>query len=139
MTKLWSVRKAFGYFGTVPKNDRWSWSARSQNGDVVAVTWWKDQVSKRDGKLVYDKRGDPNLSEWRDRLGNRERIRDLAHARDHCDGLFRTIWAKARDRRERNPPAIERYPDETLWMRLLELDEETGEFLAEEVGNAPRP
>jgi hypothetical protein len=31
---------------------------------------------------------------------------------------------------------VERYPDDTLWMQLKELREETAEFLAEEAPHA---
>ena len=89
--------------------------------------------ARRNGKLVYDTRNDPNLAEWRDRHGNRDRIRNLAHARDHCGGLFRIVWMKARDPSERVRKTVERYPDETLQMRLVELNQQSGEFLAEEV------
>jgi hypothetical protein len=128
-----SVKDAFGYFGAVPANRQWSWSARSPDGSTVVITWWKDQETRRKGKLVYDTRNDPNLAEWRNRHGNRDRIRNLAHARDHCGGLFRIVWTKARDPNEPVRQTVERYPDETLQMRLIELREQTGEFLAEEV------
>jgi hypothetical protein len=134
MPELLSVRDAFGSFGAVPANDRWAWSARSPNGDVVVVTWWRDEIGRRpDGKLVYDCRNRPNLHLWQNRVGNRDRIRNLIHARDHCDGHFRIVWCKARDPREPTRVAVERYPDRTLWMKLIELNERTGEFLAEEV------
>jgi hypothetical protein len=133
MIELQSVKDAFGFFGAIPVNRQWSWSARSPDGSTVVLTWWKDQEARRDGKLVYDTRNDPNLAEWRNRHGNRDRTRNLAHARDHCGGLFRIVWAKARDPSERVRKTVERYPDETLQMRLIELDQQTGEFLAEEI------
>jgi hypothetical protein len=83
--------------------------------------------------MVYDTRNMQNLAEWQWRNGNRDRIRNLVHARDHCDGLFRIVWVKTNDPDQRVRKTIERYPDETLEMRLIELDEQTGEFLAEEV------
>jgi hypothetical protein len=48
-------------------------------------------------------------------------------------GVFRIVWAKARDPNERVRKTVERYPDKTLQMRLVELKEQTGEFLAEEI------
>jgi hypothetical protein len=136
MPERWSVRDAFGYFGAVPANIQWSWSARSPDGRTVAVVWWKDERAWRDGRLVYDMRNRPNLREWQGRPGNRERAKNLAYARDHCDGLFRIVWASASDPSARVRKTVERYPDKTLRMRLIELDEETGEFLAEEIGHA---
>jgi hypothetical protein len=67
------------------------------------------------------------------RRGNRDRTRNLAHARDHCGGLFRIVWARARDPSERVRKTVERYSDETLQMRLIELEQQTAEFLAEEI------
>jgi hypothetical protein len=64
MMELQSVKDAFGFFGAVPVNRQWSWSARSPDGSTVVLTWWKDQEARRDGKLVYDTRNDPNLAEW---------------------------------------------------------------------------
>jgi len=116
-----------------PTNRQWSWSARSPDGRTVVVTWWKDQETRRNGKMVYDTRNMQSLAEWQWRNGNRDRIRNLVHARDHCDGLFRIVWVKTNDPDQRVRKTIERYPDETLEMRLIELDEQTGEFLAEEV------
>jgi hypothetical protein len=133
MTEFWTAKDAFAYFGARKANPRWSWSARSPDGAAVVVTWWKDEIERRDGRLIYDCRNHPTLDQWRSRVGNRDRIRNLAHARDHCDGLFRIVWAKARDPQERIRKPIERYPDKTLCMRLVQLNERTGEFLAEEV------
>jgi hypothetical protein len=136
MAEFWTARDAFAHFGAVMKNPRWSWSARSPDGNVVVITWWKDEERRHDGKLVYDCRHHPRLDQWRDRHGNRDRTRNLAHARDHCDGLFRIVWAKARDPSERVRETVERYPDDAVWMRLVELNERTGEFLAAEAEHA---
>ena len=133
MERLWKVKDAFGYFGAVPANIQWSWSARSPDGKTVVVNWWKDLIIRRDGKLIYDTFILSNLPEWRDRIGNRERIRDLSHARDHCDGLFRVVWTQAADQDQRIRKTVERYPGKDLWMKLLKLDVETGQFLAVEV------
>ena len=38
MREFWKAKDAFAYFGTVMKNPRWSWSARSPDGSVVAVS-----------------------------------------------------------------------------------------------------
>jgi hypothetical protein len=138
LAQLWKVREAFGFFGAVPSNHQWAWSARSPDGKTVVVNWWKDEVRSRDGKLIYDMRNHPHIDLWRDRRGNRDRIKNLAHARDYCDGLFRIVWIKTNDPSERVRKTVERYPDKTLWMRLSAptLNEHTGEFLAEEVEHA---
>lgn len=38
MTEFWKAKDAFAYFGTVMKNPRSSWSARSPDGRVGAVS-----------------------------------------------------------------------------------------------------
>jgi hypothetical protein len=138
MTDFWTLTNAFGYFGATARNIRYAWSARSADGGTVVLTWWKDEIRKRDGKLVYDMQNHPRLDQWRGRHGNRDRIKNLAHARDHCDGLFRVVWVRTNDPNERVRKTLERYPDKTLWMRLAAptLNEHTGEFLAEEVDHA---
>jgi hypothetical protein len=37
MTEFWKAKDALAYFGAVMKNPRWSWSARSPDGSIVAV------------------------------------------------------------------------------------------------------
>jgi len=138
-SRLWTVIGAFDFFGTVPTNVRWAWSARSLDGKTIAVTWWKEEIARdSNGKLVWDTRNHPRLPEWERRIGNRDRIKNLAWARDHCDGLFRVVWCKAANLAARIPKAIARYPDKDLWMRLDPhcLNERTGEFFAQEVEHA---
>ena len=45
MTEFWKAKDAFAYFGTVMKNPRWSWSARSPVGRVGAVSVRRDIVA----------------------------------------------------------------------------------------------
>jgi hypothetical protein len=120
--KTWSLSGAFGYFGAVAANPRWSWSARSADGKTVVVNWWKDEITRDGIKLVYDMRDHDHLSEWRGRNGNRDRIRNLVWARDHCDGLFRIVWCEASDVNARVRKTVGRYPDKDLWMRLVDLN-----------------
>jgi len=127
----WTVTRAFGFFGTVPVNIAWSWSARSPDGNTVAINWWRDEIGRdSSGKLVFDTRNCDPLHVWRDRLGNRQRIRDLAWARDNCNGLFRVVWCKVSNPAPTVRKVVERHPDANLRMRLKELNESTGEFYA---------
>ena len=133
MEKNWSLRDAFAYFGARATNPRWSWSARSTDGETVVLTWWLDEISRDDaGKLVRDERNHPRFSVWNKLPGNKDRIKNLAWARAHCEGLFRVVWIKSKDRRAIPRYAATRYPDPKLWMRLTYLDEQTGEFAAVE-------
>jgi len=129
----WTLRDAFGYFGAVAVNPRWSWSARSPDGRTVVLNWWKDEITRDGGRLIYDNRGHPRLDEWRGRHGNRDQIRNFVWAREHCDNLFRVVWCEARDVKASVRTVAARYPDKDLWMRLTNLNEKTGEFRAESV------
>lgn len=64
-----------------------------------------------------------------DRPGNGERLENLKWARDHCDGLFRVVITVAKDEKAHPREIAECYPRDLL-MRLVDLDEATGEFRA---------
>jgi hypothetical protein len=57
-------------------------------------------------------------------------MENLAWARDHCSGRFRVIIAKAKDVNADPRSIAECFPSKMV-MRLLELDADTGAFLAE--------
>jgi len=122
--RITTLAEAFAFFGTYPANPRWSWSAVSPDSKAVAVTIWEDHVGV-DGSI--DARGPGN---WMSLPGNRERARNLAIARDHCGGLFHVVWVTARDRNEEPRRIAGRYPEEDFMMKLVVLDESTGEFSA---------
>ena len=63
--------------------------------------------------------------------GNKERIKHLQHCRDNLEGLFRVVITKAVDVNGYPREILECYPMEGIWMKLLKLDEETGECYAE--------
>ena len=133
MRGVTTLTAAFAHFGAVAKNIAYAWSAVSRDGSTVVLTWWEDEAQHRNGKLVYDLRDRTNYSVWGYRHGNRDRTRNLVHVRDHCNGLFRIVWVKAADPRNTVRKIVARRPDDALWMRLIEFNEHTGEFLAEEV------
>jgi len=125
--------EAFEYFGVVPKNIRWSWSGRSPDGSVVAVRLWQDRF-ENGGRIYRSWRSDVP-GQWTSRLGFVELIDNLAHARDHLDGIVRVILLVAKDKNA-SPRSIERSsPQEKLRMRVLELNEEEGTFVLERVEN----
>lgn len=128
-----TLRDAFGHFGAVATNLRWSWSAHTPDESVVVLTWWKDEVQEDVGRLIYDMRNHIRLDRWQGKPGNRDRIKNLVMARIHCDGRFRVVWCEARDTNEEPRRTKRRWPDDDLWMQLTDLNEETGEFRAEEV------
>lgn len=125
--KVTTLAEAFAFFGTYPANARWSWSGVSPDGKTVAVTIWEHEVGA-DGSI--DDFGHPDLASWTSKPGNRERIRNLMLARDNCGGLFHVIWVTARDLNEDPWRIAGRWPEEDFMMKLVDLDESTGEFSA---------
>jgi hypothetical protein len=133
MAKTRLLRDAFAHFGTRAHNPRWSWSARSDDKKTVVLTIWTDRLGNlKQRPLIYDNHGD-NVWSWTKKPGNRERIDLLKWARDHCDGRFCVVFVVARDEHESPRRIKDRYPEPNLVMRLIDLDEDTGEFRAESV------
>lgn len=126
--------EAYAALGAALKNERWAWSGHSADGTVVVLTLWDDKLRRLDdGAVRYDIFDAPDLDAWRSKRGNRERIRDLVMARDRCDGLFRVVIGRANETGNAmlEGSVYEAAPDIT--MRLIDLDEATGEFSAESV------
>ncbi len=123
--------EAYASFGAELKNERWAWSGHSADETTVVVTLWQDKMRPVEGGIRYDIFDDPDLESWRTKRGNRERVRDLVLARDRCDGLFRVVVGRANDTGDAmlEGSLYEASPD--LTMRLIDLDENTGEFSAE--------
>jgi hypothetical protein len=130
MSKKLTHKECFEFFGTIPKNPRWSWSGRSPDGKVVSVTFWQDQFEE--GGRVYRGRrrsGEKGMS----KPGRAELLENLKWARDHCDGILRIIIAIAKDTKAEPRSILECFPQKTLRMRLIHLDLETGEYVAERI------
>ncbi len=129
-----SLAGAFADFGARAANPRWGWAAMSEDGKTIVLTLWADTI-RRDGEsVIYDVRARGDLDAWRDRHGNRDRLRKLIQARDHCKGLFRAVHVEAVDTKSGTRRTRKRYEaDDRLVMHLIDLDETTGEFLARSV------
>jgi hypothetical protein len=129
MTKNWTHTAAFEHFGTKPRNVRWSWSARSDDGKIVVGTLWKDEFSG-ERKRLYERPGlDPNTPAH-GRLAFNELKENLIWAEDHCDGRIRVIIAIAKDIKAIPRAIAECYPTKMI-MKLRKLDRYTGAFLLE--------
>lgn len=124
---------AFAHFGAKLKNDTWSWSAVTPDGSTVILQLWKERLNYTTDPISYSEFGNPHLIEDGERLGNHQRIKDLCWARDNCDGLFRVVVGVPKDANKRPRQTGEAYPQKTLIMKLIELDETTGEFRAEAI------
>ena len=127
----YTQKSAFEYFGTVQANERWSWSAISGDGSVVAVVVWKDQLKYDNKQPYYDgfnEHHEEGIHAWGDRPGNQERKRYLAHAIKNLDSLVRVVIAVAKDIKV-DPRTIESiYPMKHLWFKIEEFNEKTGQF-----------
>lgn len=128
--RRWTFRDAFAEFGAKATNPRQTWSARNDADMIVVLTLWDDEGFDPAPGSVFSLFNRPTLPHWQNARGNRDRIKNLKFAQEHCDGLFRVVVVTAKD-----PDAVPRsarklYPHPTKIMRLTKLDEETGEFSA---------
>ena len=94
------------------------------------MTLWQDQFNYKTDPPSYDSFGH-ETAEWVDRPGNKERRANLIWARDNCDGLCRVIITKAVDVNARPRSIASCAPHDTMLMRIVDLDETTGEFRAD--------
>lgn len=63
-----------------------------------------------------------------------ERIENLKWARDHCERLFRVVVTVAEDEAASPRKIRDAYPQERMIMKLVQLNEDTSEFRAVNVG-----
>jgi hypothetical protein len=130
MAKKWSRRECFEHFGAICANERWSWSAKSPDGNTVVMTMWQDEITSHEGKLVYESR---TRSKDRKLPGATERLANLKWARAHCNGLVRAVIAVAKDLNAHPRSARLWFPQDGLIMKIADLNESTGAFRAESV------
>ena len=136
MAEHWTKASAFAYFdGATARNPRWSWSARSPDGRTVVLGLWKDEINCDGETVVADMFNHERLHLWTGKLGNRERIENLIWARDRCNGLFRVAITVAKDPKAYPRSIAKCYPHRTLVMKLVKLNEDTGEFRAVSVSS----
>ena len=131
MTKKWSHKACFDHYGVKPGNPRWSWSGKSGDGKTVAVTCWQDRFEN--GIDLY--RSHTHLGEagWQSRPGHNELIRNLAWARDNCGGEVRIIVAIPEDPKASPRSIRECFPRADIRMRVVDLDEASGDFSLERI------
>jgi hypothetical protein len=133
MARKWTRTEAFRHFGVTLKNTRWSWSGRTPDGKTVVLALWSDRFRPKTLPLQYeDHRATPNQT-WIDRPGNRERLDNLIWARDRCNGLFQVVMVRPKDRDSDPREVDESWPRDNVVMRIVNLNEHTGEFSAEMV------
>lgn len=96
----------------------------------MVITFWTDGIRVQNGLLTYDSFDLEGSGDWIHQHGNRERIRNLTWAVVHLNGLVRPVMTVAQDTSSVPRRIRERFPLPNTWMRILELNEETGEFRA---------
>lgn len=126
MAKKWTLKECHRALGTIPKNSRWSWSGRSEDGNTVCVQLWQDLFTDQ-GKTYAT--GDI-LAEtpWVGSLGHLELVENLQWAQSHCDGKVSVIIAIAEDKDEAPRKIQECFPHLKLTMKVSMLDTTTGAF-----------
>jgi hypothetical protein len=94
----------------------------------VILALWTDRFSRKKSPVEYNDYRTELDRTWINRPGNRERLDNLIWAREKCDGLFSVVMVRPKDLHS-DPRAIDEcWPKEGMVMRLIELDEQTGEF-----------
>ena len=132
MVQVRTLADCFTYFGAVCSSRRFSKSAITRDGQTVVVAIWEDEVQRDGDRVVYESRYRPKLkgklrgveSEW---------VANLKWARDRCGGLIRVVILMAEDVTAEPRRIKYCYPDDSLVMRITELDARTGSFRAESV------
>jgi hypothetical protein len=130
MPRTKTLTEAFAFFGTVPRNSRWAWSAVSPDGRTVAVTLW-DHERASDGSIDFFDAEE--RERWINLRGNRDRIKNLKHAIEYCGGRFRVVRVVAKDTSAHPRQIKDRIADPHTVMQITRFDEETGEFAARPV------
>jgi|GEM_PF-6057386 len=122
--------KAYAHFDITLKNVRWSWAGCADSGRV-AVGIWEDEYYN-DQNPQYSCIGHPRLHLWRGRHGNRERIDILKKVWAKQDRSFHVVMMTAKDN-SKEPRQTKKAEPMPFKMRLISLDQNTGEFSAERV------
>ncbi|MGN6375664.1 MAG: hypothetical protein ACTHMG_08925 [Sphingomonas sp.] len=134
MPVMRTLSAAFDFFGARATNVRWGWAAQSDDGAIVVVTLWSDQIRRNGGALFYSTGPRDDVADWVRRPGNRDRKKKLQHALDHCGGRFRAVIVEAVDPAADVRTTRKHYRvDPDLLMRIDSFDPATGEFTARSV------
>lgn len=129
--KKWNKKSAFEFYNTRQTNERWGWSAISDDGTVVAVTVWKDLIKLEDKNPYYDgfdEHHENTIHLWGDQTGNEDRKKHLKHALEYLDGEVRVVVTIAEDVTAHPRVIKEVYPYNDLWFKIVRFDENTGQF-----------
>ena len=122
---------AFAQFGAAGRNQRWSWSARTDDGKTVVMTLWKDLFDYSGDPIRYSTFEREDLDEWQDKPGNHERLENLIWAEEKCGGDFRVVIVVAHDTDVQPRQIKDSFAQPRMLGRITRLNRTTGEFEAE--------
>ena len=122
----------FAKYDVKLKNDLWSWSGRTPDNEVV-VTLWDDEFDRDANPVTYTDFTSPTVEQWRNRLGNRFRMKDLKYALDHRGGRFRVVILTPVDLTSEPRKIKEALAHPEMIMRITEFSQTTGQFRAVQV------
>jgi hypothetical protein len=130
--------QAFEAYGAKLRNVRWSYAALTPDGELV-VQLWSDKLKGDRGHWRYNDWGNEKLAPGNPgtrRRGNLERTAFFTQI--GIGGLFRVVIGfptkSPSDGKTRGTKAAEAAND--VVMRLVDLDEATGRFIAEQVATS---
>ena len=131
LAKRWTHKACFDHFRVIPSNPRWSWSGRSADNQIVAVTLWQDRFLEKG--MAYENFADDEPGAWRSRPGFVELLSNLEHSRRYLEGLVHVIIAIPEDPLASPRSIRECFPQPALRMRVTSLDLGSGTFRLERV------
>jgi hypothetical protein len=132
MVQVQSLTRCFTHFGAVCASNRLSKSAITQDGQTVVIAIWEDEVQRDGDRVIYQSRYRPALK-GKSRRVESELMANLKWAKDHCGGLVRVVILTAEDVRAEPRKIMYCYADDSLVMRVTELDCRARTFRAESV------
>jgi hypothetical protein len=132
MVQVQTLAGCFTHFGAICASSRFSKSAITQDGQIVVVAMWEDEVQRDGDRIIYQPRYRPKLR-GKSRRAESELLANLKWARDHCDGLVRVVILTAEDIKAEPRKIMYCYADDSLVMRITEVDCRTRTFRAESV------
>jgi hypothetical protein len=132
MVQVQSLAGCFTHFGAVCANRRFSTSAITQDGQTVVIAIWEDEVQRHGDRITYQSRYRRALK-GKSRGAESELMANLKWAQNHCAGLVRVVILTAEDVTAEPRKIRYCYADDSLVMRIMDLDCRTRTFRAESV------
>jgi hypothetical protein len=131
MDQDWMLSTCFEHFGAVRSRRHFGGSAISDDGETVVVALWEDEMIRdHDNHITYQSRFGPTVKGKSKKI-SMQWISHLKWAVDHCNGCVRVVVLTAEDIWA-NPRVIRScHPDDTLVLRITQLNAKTGCFQAQ--------